>query len=141
MSLFKKLFKSSSSQVLAGNYKTIIQKINDLEPEIKKISDQDIKDKTKNLKDQLSSGAKTINDILPEAFALAREASIRTLNQRHFDVQLLGGLVLSQNKIAEMKTGEGKTLTAVLVNYLNALRSEGVHVVTVNDYLAKRDTV
>ncbi len=141
MSLFKKIFSFDTNQKFVGNHSLTIQKINALEAEIKKLSDQAIKSKTDDFKEQLITGKKTINDILPEVFALAREASIRTLNQRHFDVQLLGGVALAQNKIAEMRTGEGKTLTAVLVNYLNALRSEGVHVVTVNDYLAKRDTV
>lgn len=141
MSLFKKLFNFDTNQKFVSNHSITVQKINALETEIKKLSDQDIKLKTNDFKEQLKTGKKTINDILPEVFALAREASIRTLNQRHFDVQLLGGIALSQNKIAEMRTGEGKTLTAVLVNYLNALRAEGVHVVTVNDYLAKRDAV
>jgi preprotein translocase subunit SecA len=139
MSLLNKLF--DQNQKFINKNTNIVKKINGLEQEIKKPSDQEIKNKTEELKQIIQSKKQSSKDILPTAFALAREASIRTLNQRHFDVQLFGGISLSENKIAEMKTGEGKTLTAVLPNYLNALNGEGVHVVTVNDYLAKRDAV
>lgn len=120
----------------------IVEKINSLESEIKKLQSEDFKKKTEFFRDLIqksSNKEKTLNEILPEAFALVREAAWRTIGQRHFDVQLMGGIVLHQGKIAEMKTGEGKTLTSTLAIYLNALAREGVHVVTVNDYLAKRD--
>jgi len=139
MSLLNKLFDQNSKFI--NKNKNIVKKINDLEPEIKKLSNDDLKLKTQEFKQLLFDKKKTSSDILPEAFAVAREASIRTLNQRHFDVQLFGGIALSESKIAEMRTGEGKTLTAVLANYLTALNNQGVHVVTVNDYLAKRDAV
>ncbi len=118
--------------------KPIVQRINDLEPEIKKLSDDELARKTVEFKEKLGRGA-TLDDILPEAFAVVREAARRILGMRHFDVQLMGGIVLHQGKIAEMKTGEGKTLVATLPAYLNALTGKGVHIVTVNDYLAKRD--
>ncbi len=118
--------------------KPIVQRINDLEPEIKKLSDDELARKTVEFKEKLERGA-TLDDILPEAFAVVREAARRILGMRHFDVQLMGGIVLHQGKIAEMKTGEGKTLVATLPAYLNALTGKGVHIVTVNDYLAKRD--
>ncbi|MBE0461627.1 MAG: preprotein translocase subunit SecA [Candidatus Aminicenantes bacterium] len=114
-------------------------KINELEPQIKKLSDAQLKAKTAEFKEKLSQGAK-LDDLLIEAFAVVREASVRTLKMRHFDVQLMGAVVLHQGKIAEMKTGEGKTLVATMPAYLNALEGKGVHIVTVNDYLAKRDT-
>ena len=139
MSLLNKLF--DQNQKFINKNSSIIKKNNELEILIKAYSDEELKNKTKELKQLIVEGKKTTKDILPEAFAIAREASIRTLNQRHFDVQLFGGIALSENKIAEMKTGEGKTLTAVLANYLNALNGKGVHVITVNDYLAKRDAV
>lgn len=139
MSLLNKLF--DQNQKFINKNSSIVKKINELEVLIKAYSDEELKNKTKELKQLIVEGKKTTKDILPEAFAIAREASIRTLNQRHFDVQLFGGIALSENKIAEMKTGEGKTLTAVLANYLNALNGKGVHVITVNDYLAKRDAV
>jgi preprotein translocase subunit SecA len=113
--------------------------INELEPRIKALSDEQIKAKTAEFKEKLSQGA-TLEDLLIEAFAVVREVGKRTINMRHFDVQLMGGVVLHQGKIAEMKTGEGKTLVATLPAYLNALEGNGVHIVTVNDYLAKRDT-
>jgi preprotein translocase subunit SecA len=139
MSLLNKFFDQNLKFI--NKNQNVIKKINDLEPEIKKLSNDDLKEKTKEFKSLLASNKKTFTEIIPEAFAVAREASIRTLNQRHFDVQLFGGIALSQSKIAEMRTGEGKTLTAVLANYLTALNNKGVHVVTVNDYLAKRDAV
>ena len=116
-----------------------VEKINGLEPEISKLSDSELRNKTNEFKDKLKNGS-SLNDILPEAFAVCREASKRVLGMRHFDVQLIGGIILHQGRIAEMKTGEGKTLVATLPVYLNALTGEGVHVVTVNDYLAKRDS-
>ncbi|HLI33494.1 MAG TPA: preprotein translocase subunit SecA, partial [Terriglobia bacterium] len=115
-----------------------IQEINALEPEMQKLADSDFPAKTAEFRRRLAEGEST-DDILPEAFALCREAGRRALNMRHFDVQLIGGIVLHEGKIAEMKTGEGKTLVATLPVYLNALEDKGVHVVTVNDYLAKRD--
>ena len=118
----------------------IVDRINKLESEFEPFSNTDLKDKTNQFKEQFKNG-KSLDDILPQAFALVREAAKRTLNQRHFDVQLIGGIVLHQGKIAEMRTGEGKTLAATLPLYLNALTGKGVHLVTVNDYLAKRDTV
>ena len=115
-----------------------VLEINALEPEIQKLPDSAFAVRSRQLKERLADGA-TLNDILPEAFALCREAGRRTLNMRHFDMQILGGMVLHEGKIAEMKTGEGKTLVATLPCYLNALEGKGVHVVTVNDYLARRD--
>ncbi len=117
-----------------------VAKINSFEADFEKLSSEDLKQKTFQFKERLEKG-ETLDDILPEAFALTREAAKRTLGQRHFDVQLIGAMVLHQGKIAEMKTGEGKTLTSTLAVYLNALEGNGVHVVTVNDYLAKRDAV
>src|SRR5438045_321010 len=113
--------------------------INALEPEIKQLSDADLAAKTIEFRERLAQGS-TLDDLLVEAFAVVREAGRRVLNMRHFDEQLIGGIVLHQGKIAEMKTGEGKTLVATLPVYLNALEGKGVHVVTVNDYLAKRDS-
>jgi preprotein translocase subunit SecA len=121
------------------SYKPLVQKINDLEPHFKQLSDEELKQKTVEFKAALASG-KTLDDLLPEAFAAVREASCRTTGLRHFDVQLIGGMILHEGKIAEMKTGEGKTLVATLPVYLNALAGHGAHVVTVNDYLAKRDS-
>jgi preprotein translocase subunit SecA len=120
--------------------KPIIAKINALEPDMQRLSDEQLRAKTDEFKKRLQDG-QTLDDILPEAFAVVREAARRTLNMRHFDVQLMGGIVLHQGRIAEMKTGEGKTLVATLPLYLNALEGKGVHLVTVNDYLARRDAV
>ncbi|MBU1616180.1 MAG: preprotein translocase subunit SecA [Candidatus Margulisbacteria bacterium] len=117
----------------------IVEKINKLEPEFKNLSDEELRGKTTEFRKLLAEG-KTLDEILPETFAAVREASVRTTGLRHFDVQLLGGIVLHQGKIAEMRTGEGKTLVSTLPVYLNALTGQGVHVVTVNDYLAKRDS-
>ena len=136
--LTSKFFGSSNDRQIK-KYRPIIDKINSLEEDLQKISDDELKQKTTYFKDLLSKEQNLIN-ILPEAFASVREAAKRTLNQRHFDVQLMGGLVLHEGKIAEMKTGEGKTLVATLACYLNALEGKGVHVVTVNDYLAQRDS-
>ena len=116
-----------------------VDKINALEPSVQNLSDANLREKPQEIKDRLAQG-ETLDDILPEAFAVVREASRRVLGMRHFDVQLIGGMVLHQGKIAEMRTGEGKTLVATLPSYLNALTGKGVHVVTVNDYLAKRDS-
>ena len=139
MSFLSKLFGDANEKYIKS-LSPIVEKINSLESEFKKLSAEGLKEKTLQLRSGLASG-KTLDDVLPEAFALVREASKRTLNQRHFDVQLIGGIVLHQGKIAEMRTGEGKTLSATLPAYLNALEGKGVHVITVNDYLAKRDMV
>ncbi len=125
-----------SNEKVIGGFKPVIEKINGLEDDFQKLTDKELKEKTAEFKERLSKGA-TLDEILPEAFALVREAAKRTIGQRHFDVQLIGGMVLHQGKIAEMKTGEGKTLVATLPLYLNALEGKGVHLVTVNDYLAK----
>ena len=132
------LFKTYSEKEVK-RVRPIVEKINSLEPEIQKLSDEELRNKTAEFKDRLTQG-ETLDDILPEAFAVVREASKRVLGMRHFDVQLIGGIILHQGRIAEMKTGEGKTLVATLPVYLNALTGKGVHVVTVNDYLAKRDS-
>ena len=139
LSFISKFIKSSNQKEL-DRISKIVTKINDLEKEIKKLDNSYFPKKTLEFKERLKAG-KTSNDILPEAFALVREASRRTRNERHFDVQLIGGIVLNEGKIAEMRTGEGKTLTIVLTAYLNALNERGVHIVTVNDYLAKRDSI
>ena len=138
MSVLNKIFKSYSEKEVK-RVKPIVNKINDLEKEMTKLTDNELRAKTEYFKGQLKEG-KTLDDILPEAFAVVREASKRVLGMRHFDVQLIGGIILHQGRIAEMKTGEGKTLVATLPVYLNALEGKGVHVITVNDYLAKRDS-
>src|SRR6266849_3652009 len=117
----------------------LVDEVNVLEPALRELSDERLRAKTAELRDRLSKG-ESIDELLPEAFAVVREAGRRVLNMRHFDVQLIGGAVLHKGKIAEMKTGEGKTLVATLPAYLNALGGKGVHVVTVNDYLARRDS-
>ncbi len=137
LSFISKIFKSSNDIELA-KYKKILEKINSLEIDVAKIKDIDFPIKTNELKNEIKSG-KTLDEVLPYAFAYVKEASHRSRNERHFDVQLLGGIALHKSKIAEMKTGEGKTITIALAAYLNALSGKGVHVVTVNDYLAKRD--
>ena len=134
MGLFKSYSEKEVKRVMP-----LVNKINSLEPEMEKLTDKELQAKTPELKQKLENGM-TLDDILPEAFAVAREASKRVLGMRHFDVQLIGGIILHQGRIAEMKTGEGKTLVATLPVYLNALSGKGVHVVTVNDYLAKRDS-
>ena len=134
MGLFKSYSEKEVKRVMP-----LVNKINSLEPEMEKLTDKELQAKTPELKEKLKNGM-TLDDILPEAFAVAREASKRVLGMRHFDVQLIGGIILHQGRIAEMKTGEGKTLVATLPVYLNALSGDGVHVVTVNDYLAKRDS-
>jgi preprotein translocase subunit SecA len=131
-----KLFDSNEKVI--NQLKPVVEKINSLEPAYQKLTDNQLKEKTTEFKERLAKG-ETLDDILPEAFAAVREAAKRTIKQRHFDVQLMGGIVLHQGKIAEMKTGEGKTLVATLPLYLNALEGKGAHSVTVNDYLARRD--
>lgn len=139
MSLFGKMFGDTSSKFVGGASDMVV-KINALEADISKLADEDFPKKTQDFKDRLKNGEK-LDDILPEAFALVREAAKRNLGERHYDVQLIGGLALHKGKIAEMKTGEGKTLVATLPAYLNALEGVGVHIITVNDYLARRDAV
>ena len=136
MGIFKKLFGSNEREI--KKLRGTLEKINSFSDAISKLSDPELKNKTQEFRDRLARG-ETLEDLLPEAFATVREAADRVINERHFDVQLLGGIVLHQGKIAEMKTGEGKTLTSTLPVYLNALSGKGVHVVTVNDYLARRD--
>ena len=116
----------------------IVAQINALEPDVEKLSDDQLRARTDEFQEKYKDGA-DLDDLLPEAFATVREAAKRTLGQRHYDVQMLGGMVLHQGKISEMRTGEGKTLVATLPVYLNAITGKGVHVVTVNDYLASRD--
>ena len=135
--LAKRLFGSANDRVIKSLNKTV-DAINALEPELQGLTDADLRARTDRFRERLAAG-ETLDDLLIEAFATVREAAKRTLGQRHFDVQLMGGMVLHQGKIAEMKTGEGKTLVATLAVYLNALTGDGVHVVTVNDYLARRD--
>ena len=137
-SLIKKIFGDPSEKELK-RCRPIVEKINSLEPEMQKLSSANLQAKTQEFKRRLQKG-ETLDDILPEAFAVVREASRRVTGMRHFDVQLIGGMVLHRGKIAEMRTGEGKTLVATLPVYLNALTGKGVHVVTVNDYLARRDS-
>ena len=138
LNFFSKLIKSSNQRELDRLVK-IVTKINSLEADIKNLKDSDFPKKTSDFKERLKNGT-TLDELMPEAFALVREASRRVRNERHFDVQIIGGIVLHQSKIAEMKTGEGKTLTITLAAYLNSLVDKGVHIVTVNDYLAKRDS-
>ena len=133
-----KLFGSKNERELK-KLDPLVDHINSLEPEIHALSDSELKGKTQSFREQIDKGA-TLDELLAEAFAVVREVSVRTLSMRHFDVQLIGGMVLHQGTIAEMKTGEGKTLAATLPAYLNALTGKGVHIVTVNDYLARRDT-
>ena len=135
--ILKKIFGSSNDRDVRKMRKTV-EKINALEEGLKALNDIDLKAQTQVLRDRLAAG-ETIEQILPEAFALVRETSVRAMGMRHFDVQMIGGITLHQGKIAEMRTGEGKTLVATLAAYLNALPGNGVHVITVNDYLAKRD--
>ena len=139
MGVLNKIFKGGQDSVVKA-IQGIVSQVNVLEPEFENLDLEKLKVKTQELKEKLAAGS-SLRDLLPEAFALARESAKRTLGQRHFDVQIIGGAVLHEGKIAEMKTGEGKTLVATLPAYLNALEEKGVHVVTVNDYLAKRDAV
>src|SRR5580765_4576714 len=135
--LARKFFGSANDRRVKG-YQSRVNAINALEPEVAALSDEALKARTVEFREQLANG-KTLDELLVPAFATVREAAKRTLGQRHFDVQLIGGMVLHEGDIAEMKTGEGKTLVATLPVYLNALPAKGVHVVTVNDYLARRD--
>ena len=137
LNFISKIFKSSNQKEL-DKLQKIVKQVNNCEDRIVKLEDSEFPKKTEELKSRIKQGSK-LDDLLPEAFALVREASKRTRGERHFDVQIIGSVVLHEGKIAEMKTGEGKTLTIVLTAYLNALLGKGVHVVTVNDYLAKRD--
>src|SRR5579872_14960 len=137
-SLLSKIMGTANERELKRLW-PIVHQINTLEPEFQKLSDEQLGEKTNEFRARLAQG-QTLEDILPEAFAAVREAARRTIGQRHFDVQLLGGIVLHRGKIAEMKTGEGKTLTATLPLYLNAIEGKGAHLVTVNDYLAHRDS-
>ncbi len=139
LNLITKFIKSSNQKELDRIGK-IVEKINLYEENLKNLNDDDFPKKTNEFKNQIKDG-KTLDELLPEAFALVREAARRTRNERHFDVQLIGGVALHEGKIAEMRTGEGKTLTITLAAYLNALSGKGVHIVTVNDYLAKRDSI
>src|SRR5579875_3253571 len=136
-SIARAIFGTSNERSLKA-YQRRVPQINALEPAISALSDEELRGKTVAFRERLAGGD-TLDDLLPEAFAVVREAARRTLGQRHFDVQLIGGMVLHDGKIAEMKTGEGKTLVATLPVYLNALAGKGVHLVTVNDYLARRD--
>ena len=137
MSLLKKIFGSYSDRELK-KITPLVDKIESLDESMQKLTDEELKNKTIEFKNRLEQG-ETLDDILPEAFAVVREASARVLGMKHFRVQLFGGIILHQGRISEMKTGEGKTLVATLPAYLNALAGKGVHIVTVNDYLAKRD--
>src|SRR5665811_2261106 len=137
MSILSKLFPDGNDRVIKG-MQPLVNEINSLEPDLVKLSDEELKNKTKEFKERLKGGA-SLEDILPLAFATIREAAKRILGQRHYDVQLVGGIVLHRGEIAEMKTGEGKTLSSTLPLYLNALEGKGAHLVTVNDYLARRD--
>ncbi len=136
---FSKIFKSSNQQEL-DKIQNIISLINNKEDQIKSLSESDFKEKTANFKKNVQNGSIKLDEIIPESFALVREAAKRTLGERHYDVQLAGGLILNKGNIAEMKTGEGKTLVSTLPAYLNSLQGKGVHIVTVNDYLARRDS-
>ena len=139
LNLISKFIKSSNQKEL-DRINKIVEKINSLEEKYKNLDEADFPKKTLEFKEQIKNG-KSLDEIMPDAFALVREASKRTRKERHFDVQLIGGVVLHEGKIAEMRTGEGKTLTITLAAYLNALSEKGVHIVTVNDYLAKRDSI
>ena len=134
----KRLFGSANDRIVKG-YAPRVQAINALEPQIKALTDEQLRAKTAEFRKRIDDGA-TLDSLLVEAFAVVREAAWRVLGQRHFDVQLIGGMVLHDGGIAEMRTGEGKTLVSTLATYLNAVGGKGVHVVTVNDYLASRDS-
>ena len=135
--LFRKFFGSRNDR-LVKQYFQKVKEINALEPSMQALSDDQLRAKTEEFKARFRDG-ETLEKLLPEAFAVVREGSVRILGMRHFDVQMIGGMVLNSGKIAEMRTGEGKTLVATLPTYLNAITGKGVHVVTVNDYLARRD--
>ena len=137
-SILDRLMRAGEGKILRDLSK-IVDKVNAFEASISPLSDDQLRAKTDEFKTRLSKG-ETLDDLMPEAFAVVREAAKRTLGQRHYDVQLMGGAALHKGNIAEMRTGEGKTLVATLPSYLNALAGRGVHVVTVNDYLAERDS-
>ena len=139
LNIFSKLIKSGNEKEL-GRIQQIVNKVNLLEKDLENLSDEMFPKKTEQLIEEIKNG-KSLNEVLPEAFSMVREASKRVRGERHYDVQMIGGIVLHESKIAEMKTGEGKTLTITLAAYLNALHGKGVHIVTVNDYLAKRDSL
>jgi len=134
-----KKFVGSRNDREVKKIQPLVLKVNELESRTSSLTDQQLQAKTAEFKQRFENG-ETLDDLLPEAFAIVREAGKRILNMRHFDVQLIGGVVLHQGRIAEMKTGEGKTLVATLPAYLNAIEGKGVHVITVNDYLARRDS-
>ena len=136
--LIGKIFGTRNERYLRS-LRPKLKKCNALEPQMKALTDEEIPAKLAEYRDQVQNGGRSLDDVLPEVFALVREASSRVMGMRHYDVQLVGGMVLHAGKIAEMKTGEGKTLVATLPVVLNALSGKGVHVVTVNDYLARRD--
>src|SRR6187455_1577962 len=135
---FAKSIFGSSNDRYVRSLRKVVEQINALEPSVSAMTDEELRNQTSIFKDRLEQGA-SLQEILPDAFATVREAAVRTLGQRHYDVQLVVGIVLHRGEIAEMRTGEGKTLVATLATYLNALEGKGVHVVTVNDYLARRD--
>lgn len=136
--LIRKIFGTRNDRVLKS-LRPLVNRVNELEKKYRAMSDDELKAQTTAFKERIARG-EPLESLEPEAYAVVREASLRTLGLRHFDVQIIGGAVLHRGKIAEMKTGEGKTLVATLPAYLNALSGKGVHVVTVNDYLARRDT-
>ncbi|MCB1735391.1 MAG: preprotein translocase subunit SecA, partial [Gammaproteobacteria bacterium] len=138
MKFLSKIFGSRNDRILKRLQKSVVI-INALEMELEALTDEQLRSRTDDFRARLADGTK-LNDLLPEAFAVVREAGKRVFGMRHFDVQMIGGMVLNDNKIAEMRTGEGKTLVATLAAYLNALPGKGVHVITVNDYLARRDS-
>ena len=137
MKVIDKIFGTHSEREIK-RIRPLVEKIESMRPEMMELSDEELRAKTAEFKKRLGEG-ETLDDLLPEAFAVVREAARRVLNMEHFPVQLMGGIILHQGRIAEMRTGEGKTLVMTLPSYLNALEGKGVHVVTVNDYLVKRD--
>lgn len=137
MSLVSKIFGTHSERELK-RIEPIVNKIESLRPEMQSLTDEELRGKTEEFKKRLQNG-ETLDDLLPEAYAVVREGAKRSLNMEHYRVQLIGGIILHQGRIAEMRTGEGKTLVSTLPAYLNALEGKGVHIVTVNDYLAHRD--
>src|SRR5687768_16956637 len=136
-SLVKKIFGTKHERQMK-KLGPLVSRINDIEKDLKPLSDEELRGRTAEFREKLSRGA-TLDDLLPDAFATVREASVRTLGLRHYDVQMIGGIGMHRGTICEMRTGEGKTLTATCALYLNALESKGAHLVTVNDYLASRD--